>query len=119
MVVAAAGIALAVGFGGPLDPDPVGAGRTSAAGGPAMASTSVDLAVVPVRPEAGARLRPGADPTRHGPARWLLPLMAALVGVAGYVGSRSRVARPPVGGHPPLRTRRHAIALRAPPSPLV
>ncbi len=115
MVVVAAGISLAVGFGGPLDPNPGAVG--SAPDRSVMASNPVDLAVVPVRTEAGARLRPGADPTSHGPARWLLPLLAALVGLAGCVGSRGRVARPPAGGRPPLRARRYAIVLRAPPSP--
>ena len=118
VVVVAAGIGLAGGFGGPLDPNPGAAGRASATGGLLVAATTVDLAVVPVKTEAGAGVRSAADPTRHGPARWLLPLLAILGGVGGLVGSGAGLVRPapPVAGRPPLRARRHAIALRAPPA---
>lgn len=118
MAVVAAAIGLAGGFGGPLDTDPRPAGHTAATGGLLSATTGVDVAVVPARTEAGAAgVRTAADPTRNVPARWLLPLVAVLIGLAGLLGARSGgVVRPPAGDRLPLRARRHAIALRAPPS---
>jgi hypothetical protein len=119
MVVVAAAVGLAGGFGGPLDAHPRAAGHPSATSGLISASTAVEAAVVPVRAEAwgatGVRSA-AADPLRHGPARGLLPLVAVLLGLAGLLGARSGVVRPPTAGCHPLRARRHAIALRAPPS---
>ena len=119
MVVVAAAIGLAGGVGGALDTGSRHAGHQSATGGLVAAATGVDVAVVPARTEAGTAgvVRSAADPSRHGPARWLLPLLAVLIGLAGLLGARSGVVRPPVAGRLPLRARRHAIALRAPPSP--
>ena len=119
MVVVAAAVAFAGGFGGPLDTDPRPAGHPSPTGGLVAAATGVDVAVVPGRTEAGTAgvVRSAADPTRTGPARWLLPLVAVLLGLAGVFGARSGgVVRPPGAGRLTLRARRHAIALRAPPS---
>jgi hypothetical protein len=118
MAVVAAAIGLAGGFGGPLDTDPRPTGHPSATDGLVAGATGVDVAVVPARTEAGgAGVRSAADPTRTVPARWLLPLVAVLLGLAGLLGARSGgVVRPPAGDRLPLRARRHAIALRAPPS---
>ena len=119
MVVVAAAIGLAGGLGGgPLDADPRPAGHPSATGGLVATATGVDVAVVPARTEAGTAggVRSAADPTRNGPARWLLPLLTILLGLAALLGARSGVVRPPAAGRLPLRARRHAIALRAPPS---
>lgn len=116
MVVVAAGIGVA---GGLL----AGAGahadgsRDARSSGPrpgvvSIAPTAVDAAVVPGRTVAGS----AADVARQIPGRVLLPLVAALVGLAGIAGlAAGGRSRPPAVGRRPLLARRYAIALRAPP----
>jgi hypothetical protein len=72
---------------------------------------AVDVAVVPARTEAGARS------VHQSPGRSPVPLVAALVAVVGLLGVADRRSDPPPAGRPPVRARRHTIALRAPPAP--
>ena len=74
--------------------------------------TALDAAVVPGRAQVGAHV--GAN---QAPGRSLLPLVAALVALAGLPSAPGRAGSAPAAGRPPLLPRRHAIALRAPPSP--
>ncbi len=111
-------VAAAVGVAGGLlagGSDPGATRPPSAAHDPAAVSftpSGVEAAVVPARTETA----PAAGAARHGSGRGLLPLVAALVGLAAALGTRARLVRPPTPGGQPLRARRHAIARRAPPS---
>jgi ABC-type Fe3+-siderophore transport system permease subunit len=70
----------------------------------------VEAAVVPARTE----IAPGR--AHQSPGRFLLPLVVALVTLAGLLGLGARRSAPPEAGPPPLVGRRRAIGLRAPPS---
>lgn len=85
-------------------------------GSASLAATTLTSAVVPARTEAGTAT--AADPSRQVAGRWLVPLGVAVLGLAGLPGRRQAPALLG-GGRPPLRARRHCIALRAPPSLLL
>jgi hypothetical protein len=109
IVLATVGAGLA---GGVDDSSGNGGPVTRPAAAVTLASTAVEAAVVPARSEAGAR-----SGVHQSPGRSLLPLVAALVAIVGLLGATGRRTDPPLAGGQPLRARRHAIALRAPPPP--
>jgi len=80
----------------------------------AFTPTEVEAAVVPGRTQSAAGI--GA---RHAPVRSLLPLLGALVALAGLGALVTGRSVPAFAGTRPLVDRRHSIALRAPPSVLL
>jgi hypothetical protein len=113
LVVAGIGLAPFAAADAGADAGADGAARSAAdrASTVAITSTAIEAAVVPARTEAG----PGST-TRPAPGRSLLPLLAALVALAGVVGLCAGRAQARVGRGPALAARRYAIALRAPPA---
>jgi len=100
-----------LGFGGGAvasATEPTTADRPAAV---ALTPTVIDVAVVPARIDARPR---AVGQSAYG--RSLLPLVALLLTLAGLIGSTAGRSVAPVVGHAPLLSRRHAIALRAPPS---
>jgi|GEM_PF-6883935 len=115
-VVVVAGVGLAGGLVAPsLGRDARTDVRPSTA--VSLAPTAPDAAVVPARTEAG----PTSATARHGPGRWLAPVLVALLGAAGLSAvGRGRPTPPAAIGARAVRARRCTIALRAPPlRPLV
>ena len=112
LVLLLAALGLVGGIGGGVARDAPDGQQPSAIG---LAPTAVDAAHLPIRTEAGVT----TDPLRQGSGRGPVPLVAVLLGLAGAALGRGRVgvAGPATAGCPPLRARRHAIALRAPPRP--
>lgn len=90
-----------------------GAGTRVSEGTPppavAVLSSSVDVAVLPARLVADVRTAASAGPSR------VVVLGAVLTSLLGLPALLRRTSPPAGGGRRPLRTRRYAIALRAPP----
>ena len=93
-----------------------GAGSTARAAQPrpvaAVLSATADVAVLPARVVDEVRSAGAAAPSQ------VVALGAVLTALLGLPGLSRRTA-PAVGhGRPPIRSRRHSIALRAPPTPV-
>ncbi|HEX7277001.1 MAG TPA: hypothetical protein VF244_06460 [Acidimicrobiales bacterium] len=108
MLLVAAGVGLA---GAAIADEPES--RPSGAQGAVVRVTSTggEIAVVPPRTEAG--VGKSAHPIS---GRTILPLVAALLGVAAAAGLSAARRHAAPDGARTLLARRHAIALRAPPS---
>ncbi len=109
ILLVTAGIVLAGGAAVSGSSEPLAS--TDHAASVSFTPTALDAAVVPGRAEVGAHV--GAN---QAPGRSLLPMVAALAALAGLACGAAGRFVPAVAGVQHLLTRRHAIALRAPPS---